>query len=126
MVNGRPMTPEPEHAADAGEEHAAEDHQGVAERVEREVEQAQDQGQGQRHDDEEPPLGPLQVLELAAPLDRVAGRELHLAADPLLGLLDERADVAAPDVGLDDDPPLAPLALDGRGARSSPRAGRAG
>ena len=87
---------EAEDAADAGEEHAAENHQGVPERAEREIEQAQDQGQGERHDDVEPLLGPLQVLELPAPLDGVAGRELHLAADSLLGLLDERARCRGP------------------------------
>ena len=78
-----------EDAADAGEQHAAEDHHGVAERAEREIEQAEDQGQGQRHDDVEPPFGPLQVLELPAPFDRVADRQCNLAADSLLGFFDE-------------------------------------
>ena len=78
------------------------------------------------HDDVEPPLGPLQVLELAAPLDGVADGKLHLAVDSLLGLLDERADVPAPDVRLHDDSPLAPIALDGRGSRRLLDAQRAG
>ena len=76
---------------------------------------------------QQPPLGALEVLELPAPLDRGSrSGSSHLAVDPLLGLGDERADVAAADVGLDDDPPLAPLALDGRGAGRSRPGGRAG
>ena len=37
-------------------------------RVERGVEQQEDQGQGQRHDDRQPLRGRLQVLERPAPL----------------------------------------------------------
>ena len=81
--------PEPEDTADAGEEDAAENHQGVADRVKREVEEAQNEGEGQRHDDEEPPLGSLHVLELPAPVEVVAAIELHLSPNPLLGFLHE-------------------------------------
>ena len=118
---------EPEDAADAGEEHAAENHQGVAERVEREVEEAQDEGEGQGHDDVEPPLGPLHVLELAAPIDRSSrtGASRSSAIRSWASSTNE-PDVAAADVGLDDDSPLAPIALDGRGAFRLLEAGEPG
>ena len=76
-----PSNPEPEHAADPREQNAAEDHQGVAHRVERQIEKAQDQRQRQRDDDQEPRLGPLHVLELAAPFDPVVAVELDLRGD---------------------------------------------
>ena len=44
-----------------------------------EVEQQEDDQHGDRHDDLQRRLGALQVLELAAPGDVVAGRELNLA-----------------------------------------------
>ena len=67
----------------------------------------------QRHDDHQPFLGALHVLELAAPLDRIARRHgVHGVGDPLLSLGDEAADVAAADVALHGDPSLAPFARD--------------
>ena len=44
------------------------------------VEQQEDQQQHDRHDDHQPPGGRLQVLELAAPVDAVAGRQVDLRA----------------------------------------------
>ncbi len=54
------------------------------------------------------------MLELPAPFDGVADGKCDLAADSFLGFFDERSDVAAPDIRLNDDATLAPIALDGR------------
>src|SRR4029077_11922091 len=65
-------------------------------------------------DDIEPLFGPLQMLELPSPFDAVADGKRDFPADSLLGFFDERSDVAAPDIRLNDDATLAPIALDGR------------
>ena len=59
--------------------------------------------QRHRHDDLQPRLGALQVLELAAPGDVVARREAHLFGDRLLRVGDVAADVAAAEVDVDVD-----------------------
>ncbi|MPM79154.1 hypothetical protein SDC9_126187 [bioreactor metagenome] len=52
------------------------------------------------------------MLELAAPRNPVAGRYFDFGVNHLLCLRDERAEVAAPHVGGDDDAALAILAID--------------
>ena len=84
-------------------------------------------------------LAACEVLELPAPADVVAARELHLAREALLGLGHERRHVAAAHVRLDDDPAPDRLAADlrrpgverdlgelARAGRSRPRATRRG
>ena len=68
------------------------------------------------HDDLQARLGPLQVLELAAPLDVGARRELHLVGDRLPGLGDVAPEVASRDVDEDVDRELPVLRAD-RGRR---------
>ena len=120
-----PRSHERQHAADRGERHAGED----ARRVRGAPEAS---GRAARGSAPAPAArrsasraaARSQVLELAAERDVVARRAARPAlsiALPRLG--DEAADVAAAHVGLDDDPPLAPLAVDGR--RPLDRADRA-
>ena len=90
---------------------------GGLQRPEGEVEHGEDQGQRERHHDRQPPRGRLEVLELPAPADVVAGRQLHLAPDPLLRLGHERGHVAAAHVQLDHDPAPHRLAADLRRSR---------
>ena len=61
-------------------------------------------------------LGADLVLELAAPLEVHARRQLHLLGDGPLGLLDEADDVAVADVELHVGAQQAVLALDHRRA----------
>ena len=65
--------PQGEDAADPAERHAGEHAQGVDDVVVGQVQQREDQHRGQRHDDQQPRPGPLQVLELAAELVRSSG-----------------------------------------------------
>ena len=79
----REIEAEPPHqpeAADQREGHREHDDQRLGDAPEVEIEQQEDDQQRHRHDDLEPRLGALQILELAAPGRVVAGRELHLAA----------------------------------------------
>ena len=48
-----------------------------------------------RQNDGEPFLGLLQPFELAGPIDAIAGRQLHVLADALLGFLHRAGEVAA-------------------------------
>ena len=126
IENGRPRSASDEDAADGRERHVQVDERGRPQRAEGEVEHREDQGQRQRDDDRQPPAGRLQVLELPAPADVVARRQLDLAADPLLRLGHERRHVAAAHVQLDHDPAPHRLARDlGRPGleRRCPRAG---
>ena len=82
-------------------------------RAEGQEEQQEDDRERGRDHDHEPPRGPLLVLELPAPLDEVAGGQLHRGGHPLLRLGHEAADVAAAHVRLDDEPALAALVVDG-------------
>ena len=54
----------------------------------------------------------LQIFILPAPLDEHAGWQLDLFLDRRARCLDVGAKIAAPDIGLDDDPPLSILSAD--------------
>lgn len=66
--------------------HVQVDEHREAHRAERDVEQRDDQEQGDRHGDHQPPARPLQVLKLAAPGQRIARGQLHLVRDGPLGV----------------------------------------
>ena len=116
----RQVEPEPPHQPDAADQREGQRQhhdQRLGDPAEVEVEQQEDDQQRDRHDDLQARLGPLQVLELAAPLDVGAGRELHLVRDRLPRLGDIAAEVAAGDVDEDVDRELAVLGADrGRAA----------
>ena len=52
--------------------------------MDRQLQEPEDQGQRQRHEEVGPPLGADLMLELAARLDRVADGKSHVAGDPSL------------------------------------------
>ena len=68
--------------------------------AERHHEQHEDQRERDRDDDRELLRGALQALVLPCPLGVVADRQLHVAIERALRLLDERADVATAHVEL--------------------------
>src|SRR5690606_33286736 len=76
-----------------------------------EVDEAEDEEQRERHDDREPRLRLLQVLELAAELEVVAVRKLDLALHLRRRLLDEALDVPAAEVDQDRSPSLVRVAV---------------
>lgn len=90
--------------------------EGIAGRAERAVQQEKDQQEAAGHHDHEPLAGRDEIFELAAPGDPIAGRELHLLDDLVLGLGDKRGDVAPPHVRRHDNSPLSVLARDLIGA----------
>ena len=55
-----------------------------------------------RHDQQQPLLGALEVLELTGPREPHSGRELHLIGDHALRLVDVVGDGA---IGVDEDEP---------------------
>src|SRR3546814_9645577 len=71
--------------------------------------QDEDGDKSQRHHDGQSCGGRLQILELSAPFEIVASRQLHLG-DLRLRFLDERACIAPFQVQLDNDTALAILA----------------
>src|SRR5690606_39823538 len=84
--------------------------QGLPPGAEGGEEQKEAQPDRARNDDREAGRGPLLVLELAAPLDVVAGRELDLLRDPAARLVDEADEVAPGHVRAHDGEALAALA----------------
>ncbi len=82
--------------------------QHVAEMLVSHVQQQENEGQSDGHDDLETRSGAFEVLELAAPFDVIAaGGQLDLLGDAPLRLGDEATKVPAADVALDDESPLA-------------------
>ena len=78
------------------------------------VEQDEDDGQRERHDDLESLLGALHVLESTAPLEGVPGRNLHLLGNLFASRLHVGPKVDAPYVDLDPGVQTSVLALDRR------------
>ena len=76
------------------------------------IQQHEDDGDDDRHDQHQPPRCALLVLELAAVFDVIAGRQRHVLLDPRAHLVDEAAEIAAAHVRHDDDAALAFVALD--------------
>ena len=62
--------------------------------------------------DEWPGAGACEVLELPAPLQVGAGRQLHMLGNLRLRVLYHAGDIAAPDIGLHDDATFPVLAAD--------------
>lgn len=91
--------------------------------MEGQIQQAEDKRQGQRNDDHQPLLSAAHVLELASPFEIITGRQTDFPFDASLGFFNERSDIASAHVRLNDDPPLPPLALDGRRASRLHHAG---
>ena len=112
VVIEQPHEPQP---ADQRERQAEHDDQRLGDAPEVEVQQQEDDEQRQRHDDLHPRFRPLQVLELAAPSDPVAGREAHLFGHGAARVGDVAADVAIPEIDEDVDGELGVL-----GAECSP------
>ena len=102
--------PEQEHAAGQRQRHAGKHEQRVAHAAERHEQQPENQEQRHRHDELQALARRDQLLELPAPRRPVPGGNRHAVANALLGVGDERADVAATDIGGDHDAPLAVFA----------------
>ena len=83
--------------ADQGEGHGEKDDAGLDQTLGVEVDDDEDDQNRQRDDQQQPRLGLLHVLELAAPDDVVARRQLDLLLDRRLGVVDVGADVASLD-----------------------------
>ena len=90
VVVERPQQPD---AADEGEGHTKGDDERFAEVAEVHVEEQQDEHEREWDDPAEGFFGPLHILELATPLQVVAGGDLDLLADVLLGLFDVRTEM---------------------------------
>ena len=80
-----------------GEHH----HQGCDDVAEVQIEQQKDNKQGEGHDDPQPFIGPLHILELSGPCERIARRQLDSFADQLSGPGDVTADIAGLDIHID-------------------------
>src|SRR5262249_1058941 len=68
-----------------------------------EIEQQENDEHRDRDDDVETPLGALHIFKLSAPDHLVAGRQLNLLSDGLLGVGDVTSDVALRGVEIDVD-----------------------
>ena len=103
-----------EHRHPAHDRHrdAQVDDRRQADRPERLEQQDEDQDERERHDQQQPGRRRFQVLELAAVVHPVAGRERDLRPDAALHVLDERRQVAPGHVRLDGDEAAALLARD--------------
>ena len=106
-----------EDAADQRHRDGAAGEQRVAQRAEADEQQQQDQRDGDRHGDRQP----LHARSCRLPnspthSSAVAARHLDLLGDPLLGLQDGAAEVAAAHAELDRDVALLLLAVDVGGA----------
>ena len=95
-----------------------EDKQRVEERIGACVEKKKDQRQRDRDDDREPKLSALEMLELPAVGDVIAGGKGEFTFDAPPHLLHESGDVSIRHVALNDDSPLLPFARDRRWAFS--------
>ena len=116
MLKSSPVTVKRQDAAADRERNAGQRQQAVAQRIEQAVEQHEDQQQADRHDDRQARLGLLQLLELAGPVDAIAGRQLHVLGDARLRLGDRAAEIAAADAEFDRDEALVALVIDVGGA----------
>src|ERR1700677_2584789 len=90
--------------------------QAVAQRIEQTVKQHKNEKQRDRHHDQQPLLGILEIVELTGPKDLVSVRELDGLGDAPLCLLDRTTQIAAANAELDRNEPLAALAIDERSA----------
>ena len=97
---------------DRGERHVQEDQRGESRRTECHPQQEGDQGEGERHDDQQPRLGLAVVLELPAPFDLVARGQFQPFFERFLCRIDSRKQVALAHVELDDDAPRLLVATD--------------
>src|SRR5690606_11292451 len=89
-----------------------EDEQGEPRRRKGRIEQHKDERQRHGHQQHQPIRCSLQVLELASPLDRPAGRQFDLTVDGRLSFCNERPQVTPPHVELDIDTSTDPIAAD--------------
>ena len=106
----------PQDAAADRERQSEQRQQAVAERIEQPVEQHHDEDERNRQNDGKPLLGLLQPFELAGPIDAIAGRQFHVAADALLRFLDGAGEVAAAYAEFDRHETLVALAENVGGA----------
>ena len=103
-----------QQAADGREGHVGQDQGRELDRVERGVQQHEDEEDRDRHDQAQLGQGALLVLERTAPLDPVAGRQVHLRLDRRRGIGHEAIDIPAPNVHLNHGIALQLLATDER------------
>ena len=94
--------PEGEDAARRGDGDVQVDEERQFDRVKRHIEQREDQKESDRDGDHQAVAGFLEVFELAAPGERVAGGKFDLFVNDLLGVGDKAAEVASADVALDE------------------------
>src|SRR6266481_986150 len=113
-------------AADQGHRHGAGRQHHVAHRAEVQKQQDENQCQTEGHCNREPSDRLLQLAELADPLETVAGWQLHLPRDFLLGFEDGSAEVAFADAEFDRDIALLILPIDEGRSRDEPYGGDVG
>src|SRR5262245_28570922 len=101
-----------QHAAAGRKRNPDERHQAVRQRIEKTVEQHQDQRETDRNDDRESRFCQLQGFELSGPCDAISLRQLNVARDPLLHFRDRVAEIAVAHAELDRHIALAPLVVD--------------
>ncbi|MNS61312.1 hypothetical protein D3C72_943360 [compost metagenome] len=94
----QPEGPDPAHHR---QRQGGENEQYLLNATKRQIEQQHDNGDRERHHVGEARLGPLHVLVLTGPGEGVARRQHQLLAHLGLGLIDERADIAAANIDVD-------------------------
>ncbi len=77
----------------------AEHEDRLTHRAEGEIQQQENHGKSNGHNDGESGRRPLLILKLAAPNERVSARNFELGRDTRLGFIDEADQVAATHVG---------------------------
>ena len=101
-----------ENTACRGHRHGRVDQEREPDRVERAVQEQEDQEHRHRHDDHQPFRGSLQVLELTAPPRAVEVGKLDVGVDRGLRLGDKARDIAPADIDAHDCAMLRVFALD--------------
>ena len=106
---------EPPHepgAADKREGHRQHDDERLGEPPEIEIEQHEDEKQRRRDDDAQLGRRALQIFELPAPFDVIAGRQFHLLGDGARGVGHIAAEIAALQIDIDIGDELRVLGAD--------------